>query len=116
MPIIPTLISWFTVKRLNQIDLFKKYPIEAQREVFFELITAAKNTVWGKKYDYQSIKTTKEFQERVPISSYEDLSEYIDRVREGEQNVLWPSKIQWFAISSGTTNDKSKYIPVITET
>jgi len=115
MAIIPSLLAQFTARRLREIEFFRKYPNEVQREVFFNLIDAAKNTVWGKKYAYSEIKTIAEFQNRVPVSSYEALSEYIDRVRKGEQNVLWHSKINWFAMSSGTTNDKSKYIPISRE-
>jgi len=115
MPIIPTLISSISKSRLSEIDFFRKYPVDVQQKTFFQLIETAKNTVWGLKYHYKSISNIREFQERVPISTYEGMSEYIERVRQGEQNVLWPSKIEWFAMSSGTTNDKSKYIPISKE-
>jgi len=115
MPLINSIISWFNVKRLHQIELFRKYPGNVQREVFTKIIHHAKNTEWGKKYGYSEITTLKQYQDRVPIQAYEDIVPYVNRQREGEANVLWPSEIKWFAKSSGTTADKSKFIPVTTE-
>ncbi|WP_192823775.1 GH3 auxin-responsive promoter family protein [Rufibacter sp. LB8] len=102
-------------KRFHQIDLFRKYPHDVQQEVFSNLINTAKNTAWGKQYGYADQLSVKEFQERVPLSTYEDLYPQIERVMRGEQNVLWPSKVEWFAKSSGTTNARSKFIPVTPE-
>ncbi|MFT2009631.1 GH3 auxin-responsive promoter family protein [Pontibacter sp. 13R65] len=102
-------------KRIHQIDLFRKYPHDVQEELFHNLISTAKDTEWGKKYGYKDIKSVKEYQERVPVSAYEDLFPYIERGMKGEQNILWPSDIEWFAKSSGTTNARSKYIPVSPE-
>jgi hypothetical protein len=115
MPIIPSIVNWLTLKRMNQINLFRKYPIEAQLEVFFKLINKAKNTEWGKKYGYDSIRTIEEFQKRVPVNSYEDIKPEIERIRQGGKNILWPGEIKWFAKSSGTTSSKSKFIPVSKE-
>jgi hypothetical protein len=92
-----------------------KYPLEVQEEWFKKIISQAKDTEWGKKYDYAGIGSVEEFKARVPVSSYETLKPYIDRMRRGEQNILWGSEIKWFAKSSGTTAGKSKYIPVSTE-
>lgn len=86
-----------------------------QEDWLRKLITSGKNTEWGRKYDYASINTPNEYKNRVPVNSYEDLKPYIDRLRAGEQNILWPSEITWFAKSSGTTNNKSKFIPVSRE-
>lgn len=102
-------------KRVHQIDLFRKYPHDVQRELFSNLINSAKNTEWGKQYGYSDKLSVREFQERVPICAYEDLYPHIERIMRGEQNVLWPSKIAWFAKSSGTTNARSKFIPVSPE-
>ncbi|NEM96321.1 GH3 auxin-responsive promoter family protein [Pontibacter burrus] len=102
-------------KRIHDIDLFRKYPHEVQQELFQNLITKAKGTEWGKKYGYADKLTVREFQERVPVSTYEELYPYIERVMMGEQNILWPTKTEWFAKSSGTTNARSKYIPVSPE-
>lgn len=97
---------------MNQIEMFRKYPIETQREVFMNLIQKAENTEWGTLYGFDSIESIADFQRRVPISSYEDLKPYIEKSRNGIPNVLWPGEIKWFAKSSGTTDDKSKFIPV----
>ena len=102
-------------KRIHDIDLFRKYPHEVQEELFQGLISKAKGTEWGRKYGYADGLSVREFQERVPISTYEQLYPYIERVMKGEQNLLWPSKIEWFAKSSGTTNARSKFIPVSPE-
>jgi hypothetical protein len=102
-------------KRIHDIDLFRKYPHEVQEELFQNLISTAKGTEFGKKYGFGDIKSVKTFQERVPVTTYEDLYPYIERVMKGEQNILWPSKIEWFAKSSGTTNARSKFIPVSPE-
>ena len=116
MQILGSIVTWLNFKRLYQIDLFKKYPFEAQREVLFQLIDRAHKTYFGKKYDFKSIKSIEEFQRRVPIHTYEKIKPYVDKLMRGEQNILWPDEIKWFAKSSGTTNNKSKFIPVSKET
>ena len=115
MPLINSIISWVNVKRLHQIELFMKYPFDVQQEVFFKLTEQALRTTWGIQYGYDSISSIREYQERVPISTYDDIKPYISRLRDGEQNLLWPTEIKWFAKSSGTTSDKSKFIPVSNE-
>jgi hypothetical protein len=100
---------------MHQIELFMKYPHEVQREWFRKLISAAQNTEWGKKFHYASIENETQFADRVPLQDYDSLKPYIERIRRGEQNILWHSEIRWFAKSSGTTSDKSKFIPVSTE-
>ncbi|MDP3445775.1 MAG: GH3 auxin-responsive promoter family protein, partial [Ignavibacteria bacterium] len=112
MAIISTVLSWLMKKRMHQIELFMKYPHEVQDEWFKRLINQGKNTKWGRLYDYNSINSYKTYAERVPVSDYENLMPYISRLREGEQNILWPEEIRWFAKSSGTTSSKSKFIPV----
>jgi len=115
MAIINSFLTWFMKKRMHQIELFMKYPHDVQEEWFQSLLSTAEATEWGKKYDYKSILTPQEFKNRVPIQDYDSLKEYIDRMIKGEQNVLWPSEIKWFAKSSGTTADRSKFIPVSVE-
>lgn len=112
MAFVNSVITWWIKKRIHQIELFNKYPYDVQNEVFKKLITSAKDTEWGKKYSYSSIKSLKDFQNRVPVNSYEDIKPMIDRLRKGEQNILWNEEITWFAKSSGTTAGKSKFIPV----
>lgn len=97
------------------MELFLKYPHEVQEELLFSLIKSAEATQIGKKYDFSSVKNYTTFSERIPIASYEELEPLIELTRKGEQNVFWPSSIKWFAKSSGTTNAKSKFIPVSAE-
>ena len=110
-----TVVSWILKKRKYQIDLFVKHPIEVQEEVLYDLLSEARGTSIGRQYDFGSIKSYEVFAERVPIRQYESIEPLIERNRRGEQNVFWPGKIQWFAKSSGTTNAKSKFIPVSDE-
>ena len=115
MAIIPSIINWLNVKRINQIELFKKYPYETQKETFYQLLAKAASTEWGKKYSYSSITFIKEYQSRFPVQTYEEIIPYVDRLRKGETNLLWPGEIKWFAKSSGTTSTKSKFIPMSRE-
>lgn len=115
LPIINSIATWILKKRIHQIELFIKYPNEVQEELLFNLLKTAENTVIGKEYDFSSIKNYKTFSERIPVSSYEELAPMIKQTRKGAQNVFWPSNIKWFAKSSGTTNAKSKFIPVSSE-
>ena len=112
LSIINSFASWVLKQRIHQIELFLKYPNEVQEELLMNLLRSSENTIFGKKYDYASIKSYRTFSERIPISSYEDIEPLIERTRKGEQNVLWETPIKWFAKSSGTTNAKSKFIPV----
>ena len=102
-------------KRIHEVELFMKYPVEVQQELFEKLIKQAKDTEYGRKYHFHSLLGAKEFKERVPIVTYEEFFPFISRIMQGEQNLLWPSTIRWFAKSSGTTNAKSKFIPVSPE-
>ena len=112
LSIINSFASWVLKQRIHQIELFLKYPHEVQEELLMNLLRSSENTILGKNYDYASIKSYQTFSERIPISSYEDIEPLIERTRKGEQNVLWETPIKWFAKSSGTTNAKSKFIPV----
>jgi len=97
------------------MELFLKYPDEVQNELLHKLIAKAKNTEIGKKYDFESINNYRDFSQRIPVTTYEENQEYIERSRKGENNILWPTPTKWFAQSSGTTNARSKYIPVSPE-
>lgn len=115
LPLFNSIASWLLKKRLHQIELFVKYPADVQNELLLKLVDMAAFTEFGTKYRFDEIETYRQFAARVPISSYEDLAPMIQRCREGEQNVFWPTPIKWFAKSSGTTNAKSKFIPVSQE-
>ena len=115
IPIVNSIASWFLKKRFHQIELFLKYPDEVQRELLSNLLAKAKHTELGKRYGFEDIKDYETFAARVPISSYEDYQDLIERSRQGEPNIFWPTPIKWFAKSSGTTSSKSKFIPVSNE-
>jgi hypothetical protein len=110
-----TVVTWFLKKRKHQMELFLKYPIDVQQELLFRLLDFAKNTEFGKTFEFKSIYDYKTFSDRIPIRKYENIESVIDRTRRGEQNLFWPTDIQWFAKSSGTTHAKSKFIPVSNE-
>jgi len=112
---ITKIISKTFEPRLKEIDLYASHPGEIQARVMRHLVEQAAHTEWGKKYDYKSILDYNTFRERLPIQTYEEIKPYVERLRAGEQNLLWPSEIRWFAKSSGTTNDKSKFLPVSKE-
>jgi hypothetical protein len=115
MTFINSIINSFNARRLRRIEYFKKHPFPVQEATLFELINRAKNTEWGKRYRFANIRDVAGFQTSLPLQKYEDIRPYTDRIRNGEQNVLWPGAIRWFAKSSGTTDDKSKFIPVSRE-
>ncbi|PIA81706.1 hypothetical protein BFR04_13300 [Gaetbulibacter sp. 4G1] len=115
IPLVNSIASWFLKKRFHQIELFLKYPNEVQNELLLSLINMAKDTEIGKQYGFESITNYKTFAERIPIKNYEGWQDVIERSRRGETNIFWPSPIKWFAKSSGTTNAKSKFIPVSSE-
>lgn len=115
MEILNSVVSWVVKKRIHQIELFKSYPIEVQSEWLIKLCYTARNTEFGRKFHFDEIKNHQQLIKQVPIQNYESLQPYILRIKHGEQNVLWPNKIKWFAKSSGTTADKSKFIPVSKE-
>lgn len=112
LSIINSIVSWILKKRIHQIELFMKYPHEVQNELLLNLIQRAKHTEIGKKYDFSSVLTYEQFADRVPVAAYEDVEPLIERSRKGETNIYWPEPIRFFAKSSGTTNAKSKFIPV----
>lgn len=114
-PFINSIISWFLKKRKHQVELFLKYPIDVQNELLQKLLNTAKNTEFGKLHNFSSIKNHTDFTNNIPIQKYESIEPLIERCRKGEQNLFWPSAIKWFAKSSGTTNAKSKFIPVSDE-
>ncbi|HSZ24556.1 MAG TPA: GH3 auxin-responsive promoter family protein [Cytophagaceae bacterium] len=114
MALVNSILRALLKTRMSRIDAYRKNPIEVQEQLFEYLINRGKDTVWGKQYGYQSIRNGEDFK-NVPISSYEQLYPYIERIMKGEQNVLWDSPISWFSKSSGTTNARSKFIPVSKE-
>jgi hypothetical protein len=115
MNVISPVISKLARMRLWRVKNWTNHPVESQREVLQDLVTTAQYTAFGKKYNFSSLFSVKKFKASVPIHEYEDLQPYIQRMLNGEENVLWNTPIHWFAKSSGTSNNKSKFIPVSEE-
>ncbi|MGB3774051.1 MAG: GH3 auxin-responsive promoter family protein, partial [Leeuwenhoekiella sp.] len=115
IPLVNSVASWFLKKRIHQMELFIKYPHDVQQELLMKLLQRARGTELGKKYGFENIKNYEQFSQHVPVTTYECFMEKIERGRTGESNIFWPSPIRWFAQSSGTTNARSKYIPVSPE-
>jgi hypothetical protein len=108
-------ISRLARLRLWQIEQWIQNPVAVQREVLQHLVTSAQYTEFGRKYEFSKLFTIKEFKQAVPIQEYDEIKPYILRMMDGEQNLLWNTPVYWFAKSSGTTSDKSKFIPVSDE-
>ncbi len=115
MNIVNSVAKWWLKKRIHEIRHFQESPLDVQQNMLSYLLSHAQKTAFGKKYDFKSIKNVRQFQERVPVNDYQDLYPYLERQLKGEDNVLWPSHIKWYAKSSGTTSSKSKLIPVSQE-
>src|SRR5688572_21104414 len=115
MGLINSILTWVMKKRIHQIELFMKYPHDVQDELLKKLLLTARSTEFGRLYDFSSIDQYEHFRERVPVSTYEKNFPYIERLMRGEQNILWPTEVKWFSKSSGTTNARSKFIPVSPE-
>ncbi len=115
MEIINSVFSWIIKQRMHQMELFIKYPVDVQNELLQKLVYQANDTEWGRRYEYKSIRNYDDFKSRVPLQDYESLKSDIFRIRNGEQNILWPTEIKWFAKSSGTVSGESKFIPVSRE-
>ena len=109
---VNSFMSWYLKKRISVLDYNLKNGSKVQLEVFKKLLSEAKKTSFGRDHRLSEVNTIEEYQNRVPLFEYDQIKPYIERVMHGEQKVLWPDEINWFAKSSGTTSDKSKFIPV----
>ncbi|MBR4380837.1 MAG: GH3 auxin-responsive promoter family protein [Bacteroidaceae bacterium] len=107
--------SVYFAPRYRRIERYVTHAEEIQQEVMRRLVSKATDTEWGKKFNYKTIKDYSQFASRLPIQTYEEVKTWVERARQGEKNVLWPGSTVWFAKSSGTTNDKSKFIPVTSD-
>jgi hypothetical protein len=113
----PTRIlnKFYFARRQKAIEKYAQHAEELQMEVMHHLISSAKDTLWGKDHNFGNIDGYQDFASFMSVNSYEELKSYIHQMREGKPDILWPGKVVWFAKSSGTTNDKSKFIPVSKE-
>ena len=110
-----TVVNWFIRQRIDQIQNFMTRPIETQEGILFSQLYHAENTDYGKINGFSSISSYEDFQRNVPIVTYEDFEPFIEKARQGNPDVIWPGYIRKFAKSSGTTNAKSKFIPISEE-
>ncbi len=113
--LIKSIYKWISFSRMKQLELMQKYPMEYQNEQFVYLLSKGAGTEYGQKYRFSEIASYEDFTNQVPVVEYDDIKPYIKRMFEGEENVLWPGNVKWFAKSSGTTSDRSKFIPVTEE-
>ncbi|MBE9487769.1 MAG: GH3 auxin-responsive promoter family protein [Bacteroidetes bacterium] len=112
MSILNNIIELGFTYRLRAIENIRKNPIETQNKVFKKLMNSLSLTVYGNERNVKNNFTYSDFRKHIPIVTYEDIEPYIKKMRMGESNILWDKPVNWFAKSSGTTNNKSKYIPV----
>lgn len=112
MRVLNSVLRFFLKLRVRQIHDYMNDPAKAQEKWFKRLISKAQQTKWGRKYDYKTIRNIEDFQQRIPISTYDEIKPYIREMMHGQANVLWPGRVHWFSKSSGTTSDKSKFLPV----
>ena len=109
---VNSFMAWYLKKRMSDMTYNFAHGEEVQHRMFEQLLSQAKKTSYGKDLKLNDVKTIKQWRERVPLVTYDDIKPYIQRIMKGESSVLWPGEISWFAKSSGTTADKSKFIPV----
>jgi hypothetical protein len=115
MKLLSPAISRLARFRHWRIDQWITNPIDTQREVLQDLVTHGQYTEFGRKHGFKELFSIRKFKQHVPIQDYEDLKPYIDQLMKAEENVLWNTPVNWFAKSSGTTSDKSKFIPITQE-
>lgn len=115
MNLLHSVASWYFKREISRIEQVTTRPVETQEAVFRYLMQEARDTEFGKTHDFAGVQQPEDLKKRLPVQDYDTLKPWIERVMNGEQNLLWPSTISWFAKSSGTTSDKSKFIPVSKE-
>ena len=112
---LTNLVRHIFVPRMHELEKHQTQGEQLQRQVLTHLLKAAKDTEYGREHGFATIKGYEDFVKYNPVNTYEELKGQIDRMRYGEADVLWPGRVKWYAKSSGTTNDKSKFIPVSQE-
>ena len=115
MKLLSSIISKLARNRFWRIQNWSNHPVAAQRQVLQDLVSAGQYTEFGKKYHFARLFTLTEFKKRIPIQEYDDIKTFVNRMMQGEENILWNTPVKWFAKSSGTTSDKSKFIPISDE-
>ncbi len=106
------VIRYFLHRHVNKVYAWLDNPLPYQQKLFQDLIALNGNTEWGKTHGFAKIRTPQAFAQQIPLQDYDSLKPYIQRTLNGEQDILWHQPINWFAKSSGTTSDKSKFLPL----
>lgn len=106
------IIQPIFASRRRALDKYQTQAEQLQMQVLHRLVNKAKDTEWGRNHGFASVSSYEDFAKTSDVNTYEELKLAIDRMRQGESDILWPGKVRWYAKSSGTTNDKSKFIPV----
>lgn len=109
---VNSIIRQYLKLRYQRIRKFMEQPEKAQENLWKDLIYSARHTAFGREYGFQAMRSPADFKAQVPVSDYDSLKPYIERMMAGERDILWPGAVRWFSKSSGTTSDKSKFIPV----
>ena len=109
---LTSIVRHAFTSRMKELERHQNEGEQLQRQVLTRLLQAAKNTEYGRNHLFDQMKGYDDFVKHIPLNTYEELKGDIDRMRHGEHDVLWPGRVRWYAKSSGTTNDKSKFIPV----
>lgn len=115
MKFLAPAISKIARMRIWRIKNWRNHPVAAQRDVLQDLVTTAQYTDFGKAHHFSNLYSLKAFKANVPIQEYENTAPFIEKMMNGEENILWNTPVKWFAKSSGTTSSKSKFIPVSEE-
>jgi hypothetical protein len=115
MKLLSPAISRFARLRLWSIEQWLEDPVSTQKDVWQDLVAAGQYTEFGRKHNFSQIQSIEGYKKAVPVQSYEDIKGFVERMMQGEENILWNTPISWFAKSSGTTSDKSKFIPISEE-
>lgn len=115
MKLLAPAISRFARLRLWSIEQWMADPVSAQYAVWQDLLAAGQYTEFGRRHNFSQIQSLADYKKAVPIKGYDDVKNYIERMMHGEENLLWNTPVAWFAKSSGTTSDKSKFIPISEE-
>ena len=109
------IVSKIFLPRQKELDRYTKNAVALQWQTLSNIVSEAQDTEYGRNHMFASINSYHDFANNVPVNTYEELKNDIDRMRHGESDVLWKGRVKWYAKSSGTTNDKSKFIPVSNE-
>ena len=115
IPLLNHIAGWYLRRRYAHIEHFMAHPHEVQQRWLQYFMLQGRRTVWGETFGMNEVNNATDFSKRLPITDYDAIKEHINRMMYGEPDVLWPGVVEWFAKSSGTTSDKSKFIPVTPE-